>query len=30
MTCTGGRLARFLKWRVFRPSPVMSAVIPLS
>ena len=26
MTCTGGRLARFLKWRAFRPSPVMSTV----
>ncbi len=26
MTCTGGRPARFLKWKVFRPSPVMSNV----
>ncbi len=26
MTSTGGRLARFLKWKVFCPSPVMSAV----
>ncbi|TWU43582.1 hypothetical protein Poly51_63240 [Rubripirellula tenax] len=30
MTCTGGRLARFLKWNVFTPSPVMSAVIRLN
>ena len=30
MTCTGGRLARFLKWRVFRPSPVMSTVIEMN
>ena len=29
MTCTGGRLARFLQWRVFRPSPVMSTVTRL-
>ncbi|TWT47111.1 hypothetical protein Pla22_52540 [Rubripirellula amarantea] len=29
MTCTGERLARFLKWKVFRPFPVMSTVIPL-
>ena len=26
MTCTGGRLACLLKWRVNRPSPVMSTV----
>ena len=26
MTCTGGRLARLLKWKIFRPSPVMSDV----
>ena len=30
MTCTGGRLARFLKWKVFRPSPVMSDVIGIN
>ena len=29
MTCTGGRLARFLKWKVFRPSPVMSNVLQI-
>ena len=27
MTCTGGRLACLLKWIVFSPSPVMSAVL---
>ena len=28
MTCTGGRLARFVKWESFLPSPVMSNVMP--
>ncbi len=27
MTCTGGRLARFWKWRVFCPFPVISTVM---
>jgi hypothetical protein len=26
MTCAGGRLESFLKWRAFRPSPVMLTV----
>ena len=30
MTCTGGRLARFVKWKSFLPSPVMSNVIGLA
>ena len=28
MTCTGGRLAACLEWKINRPSPVMSAVTP--